>query len=174
MKSLFAILTIGLLLSPTYVDAQTRNRRTTSPQRRRGAQTSTGRDAAALTAARGRIAERIKVLTQFIYLYGGIANDIEVANAQAERGTASPDLVQLTNRRRAALQTGLRDVHAGLDQLEQDFRTTIGFERYYSRLAGVTAAASDAEQNISAGQLRQAGKTLVQIVNQLTDTLAEM
>ncbi len=176
MKSLLAILTIVLLLSPTFVDAQTRGRRATSTQKRRGAasQTPAQRDAEALTAARGRVAERIKVLAQFIYLYGGIANDIEVADQQAQRGAASPDLVQLTNKRRAALQTGLRDVRAGLDQLEQDFRTTVGFERYYTRLAGVTAAAADAEESITAGQLKRAGKTLVQIVNQLTDTLAEM
>lgn len=174
MKSLLAILTIGLLLSSTLAAAQTRGRRATSAQRRRGAATSTARDAQSLATARGRVAERIKILTQFIYLYGGIANDIEVADAQKQRGAASRDVIQLTEKRRAALRTSLRDVRAGLDQLEQDFRTTIGFERYYARLAGVAAAAADAEESVAAGQLNQAGKSLVQIVNQLTDTLAEM
>lgn len=177
MKSLFSIIAALVLLSPALVEAQTRNRRT-SPQRRRAANTSTqgaaARDSLALQAARGQVVERIKVLTRFIYLYGGIANDIEVAEQQAQRGTISEDLQRLTGQRKAALQSGLRDVRAGLDQLEQDFRTTVGFERYYTRLAGVTAAASDAEEGIAAGQFKQAGNTLVQIVNKLTDALAEM
>ena len=174
LKSLLAVLLTGLLLSPTFVEAQTRNRRTTSTQRRGAAVATDGRGGQSLSAARGRVAERIKVLTQFIYLYGGIANDIEVADEQRQRGAASSDLIQLTNRRRAALLTGMRDVRAGLELLEQDFRTSSGLARYYTRLAGVASAAADAEESIATGQLNQAGKALIQIVNQLTDTLSEM
>lgn len=177
MKSLFAIIAAVLLLSPALVEAQTRNRRTSSQQRRRASTpsaSSTPRESLALQAARAQVVERIKILTRFIYIYGGIANDIEVAEQQAQRGTVSEDLQRLTGQRKAALQSSLRDVRAGLDQLEQDFRTTVGFERYYTKLAGVTAAASDAEQGIASGQFKQAGNTLVQIVNKLTDALAEM
>ncbi|HEV2705198.1 MAG TPA: hypothetical protein VGV59_04695 [Pyrinomonadaceae bacterium] len=176
MKSLFAIIAAVLLLSPAVVEAQTRSRRTSSQQRRRSnaPAASASRDSLALQAARAQVVERIKVLTRFIYIYGGIANDIEVAEQQAQRGAVSEDLQRLTGQRKAALRAGLRDVRAGLDQLEQDFRTTVGFERYYTKLAGVTAAASDAEEGIAAGQFKQAGNTLVQIVNKLTDALAEM
>jgi hypothetical protein len=175
LKSLFAIIATVLLLSPVVVDAQTRNRRTSSQRRRTSTPTTNAsREPLALQAARGQVVERIKVLTRFIYIYGGIANDIEVAEQQAQRGAISEDLQRLTSQRKAALQAGLRDVRAGLDQMEQDFRTTVGFERYYTKLAGVTAAASDAEQGIAAGQFKQAGNTLVQIVNKLTDALAEM
>ncbi len=175
MKSLFAIIAAVLLLSPMVVDAQTRNRRTSSQRRRTSTPAANAsREPLALQAARGQVVERIKVLTRFIYIYGGIANDIEVAEQQAQRGAISEDLQRLTSQRKAALQASLRDVRAGLDQLEQDFRTTVGFERYYTKLAGVTAAASDAEQGIAAGQFKQAGNTLVQIVNKLTDALAEM
>ena len=176
LKSFLAVLAIGFLLTPTFVEAQTRGRRTTTAQRRRGntAANASARSGPGLTAARGRVAERIKVLAQFIYLYGGIANEIEVADEQAQRGAASSDLIRLTNRRRAALQTGLRDVRTGLELLEQDFRTTSGLDRYYASLAGVATAAGAAEESIAAGQLKQAGRILVQIVNQLTDTLSEM
>ena len=177
LKSLLAVLALGLLLSPNFVDAQTRGRRATSTQQQRRRATtssSTGRGGQALVAARGRVADRIKALTHFVYLYGGIANEIEVADSQVGRGPASSDLIQLTNRRRAALQTSVRDVRAGLELLEQEFRPTTGLERYYTRLAGVAAAAADAEELIAAGQLKQAGRTLLQIVNQLTDTLSEM
>jgi hypothetical protein len=164
LKSFAAVLTILFVLSPSFVEAQTRGRRTTSSRRA----------APTLAASRGRVAERIKVLTRFIYLYGGIANEIEVAEERTQRGGNSADLRALTNQRRAALQTGVRDVRDGLEQLEQDFRTTAGLQRHYARLSGVAAAAADAEESIAAGRLKQAGQMLLQIVNQLTDTLSEM
>ncbi|MDX6613433.1 MAG: hypothetical protein QOD75_2619, partial [Blastocatellia bacterium] len=66
------------------------------------------------------------------------------------------------------------NVREGLDNLELHFRTTPGLESYYARLAGVAAGAAKAEDLAARNQFDQAGRTLLEVINQLTDVLLEM
>ena len=62
----------------------------------------------------------------------------------------------------------------GLDKLEIDFRTTPELQRYYIKLAGVASGAATAEEQAAANQFDKAGRTLLGVVNHLTDVLLEM
>ena len=174
MKSIFSLLAAGLLLfSPAMASAQTRGRRTAAPQKKRSAPAPRGRsDAVAL--GRIKVADRIKIISEFLYVYGGVANDIDRTEAQARSANGSPDLASLANRSRGVLRQSISDVREGLDQLEQDFRSAPDLQRYYNRLAGVAAAAADAEELAASNQLKPAGRKLLLVVNQLADTLAAM
>ena len=177
MKSTVSLLAAALLLfSPALAGAQTRTRRsTTVTQKRRSTAAPTRTNSDAVAVGRIKVADRIKLITEFLYVYGGIANEVERTEAQARASNSGgADLSALANRSKAALRNSLADVRAGLDQLELDFRSSPDLQRYYDRLAGVAAAAADAEELAASNQLKPAGRKLLVVVNQLTDTLAAM
>jgi hypothetical protein len=124
-----------------------------------------------LNEARLKVADRLKVLTKFLYLYARASRDLETTEAQARQsGAQSPTL----ERSRAELRANLQNVSAGLDDLERYFKLTPGADRYYQSLSGVAATAGRAESNVAAGQYDQAGRALLDVVNRLTDVLLEM
>ena len=169
--------TIGLLLLPAPLLAQNRQRRTSpgrSAQRAGRAGDAAQREAEGRNAGAVRVADQIKVLTRFLYLLGGVAKGIEAADVAARAGEATPAPVQQTERRKATVKNSLRNVREGLDQLEIDFRTKPELQRFYTRLAGVAAGAASAEDQAAAHQLDPAGRSLLNVVNRLTDVLLEM
>src|ERR1044071_3537071 len=101
--------TIGLLLLPAPLLAQSRQRR---------------------ASRAARVADQIKVLTRFLYLLGGVSKGIEAADVAARAGEATPAQVQQTERSKATVKTSLQNVREGLDQLEIDFRTKPGLQRF--------------------------------------------
>lgn len=156
--------------------AQTRGRRVATPQRRRTPTTNRSpstRDPLAVKTARVRVADQIKNLTRFLYVYGRLSKDFEGSEAQL-RGGNSAQAAALSNRTRAGLRDSLQNVREGLDRLEVYFRTTPGLEGHYRRVAGVAAAAAAAEDSAAANQLDAAGRSLIQVVYQLTDVLLEL
>ena len=171
MKSIIAAaaLCLSLLLSSAPdAAAQTRTRRST-PQRRRTpatASTSTA-DQTQVNAARIKLADQIKNLTRFVYLYGRFSKDLENVSAQAESA-------EVARRTKAALLTNFANFREGLDGLEKDFRFTPGLSRHYGMLQGAAQKVSDAEAQANANQYDRAGRLLLDVVNQLTDVLLEM
>lgn len=165
-----------LLLAPALTDAQTRSRRSSTPPRRRAPAATQPRTATSDTVAVGRLrlAERIKIITEFLYVYGGIANQVELTEARARESSSASDMNNIAAQSRARLRQSLADVRSGLDQLETEFRSSPDLQRYYDRIAGVAAAAADAEEMAAANQLKPAGRKLLVVVNQLTDALAGM
>ena len=79
-----------------------------------------------------------------------------------------------TEKSKAIVKTSLQNLREGLDKLEIDFRTTPELQRYYINLAGVAAGAANAEDQASAGHYDQAGRSLLDVVNRLTDVLLQM
>lgn len=169
MKYIIAIAAAcALLLTTTDGFAQSRTRRTTTQKRRAPAAASGSRlNATEVNGARLRVAEQIKNMNRFLYVYGRASKDIEATGAQAESA-------EVTTRSRASLVASVRNVREGLDQLEAQFRLSPALASYYPSLQGIAARAADAENKASANQLDQAGRALIEAVNQLTDVLLEM
>lgn len=174
MKRAFILTVICLLLLPASLIAQSRQRTTTrrsTPKSR----TDTSQSASeSRIAGATRVADQIKVLTRFLYLLGGVAKGIEAADAAARAGEATPQQVEQTQRSKASVKDSMRNVREGLDTLEIDFRTKPELLRYYTKLAGVAAGAAAAEDQAAANQFDQAGRSLLGVVNRLTDVLLEM
>jgi hypothetical protein len=167
---------ICLLLLPASLMAQNRQRTTSrrNTQRTSRANNTTPPSSEARTTGATRVADQIKNLTRFIYLLGGVAKGIEASDAAAQQGNASQTVVEQTQRSKATVKTSLQNVREGLDKLEIDFRTTPDLLRYYTTLAGVAAGAATAEDQAAAGQYEQAGRSLLGVVNRLTDVLLAM
>lgn len=150
------------------VAAQTRR----APQRRRS--TTTSPRASAIPDARNKLADEIKLLTRFLYLYGRSSDSIEATDDQVRRGALPREALTAANQSRAALRGSLQNIREGLDNLEQYFRTTPGLERSYTQLAGVAAAASDAEDLAATNQLDRAGRKIIEVTAKLVEVLGGM
>src|SRR6266581_5506564 len=173
MKKLIVPICI-LLLSITSF-SQTRSRAT-----KRGTQSSkTPKVAAqpgveARTNGATRVADQIKNLSRFVYLLGGVAKGIEQVDEAARKNEASPTALQQNDQNKATVKSSLRNVREGLDALEIYFRSTPGLEGYYRKLVGSASGAASAEELATAGRFDQAGRTLLGVVNRLTDVLLQM
>lgn len=170
MKRSLLIVFLCTALLPATAAAQ----RKRAPSKRSSRTAVTKKTPDAVLEGAAKVADQIKKLTHFIYLLGGVARGIEQADAAIRRKEASPAIIESTERSKATVRSSLQDVRAGLDKLELDFRTTPGLENYYLKLAGVAEAAATAEQQAAANQFDQAGRTLLGVVNHLTDVLLEM
>ena len=168
MKRITLALLSVLLISSALV-AQTRKRATTPPKPKTTTSTSTAKAAGAT-----RVADQIKLLTRFIYLLGGAASNIASVDESIRRNQAPPDAAQKNEAAKAQVRTGIQGFREGLDKLEIDFRATPELQPYYIKLAGVAAGAADAEQKAAANQFDPAARSLLQVVNRLSDVLALM
>jgi len=170
VKSIIAAACLSSLLllsSAPPAAAQSRTRRTPTPKRGSTAASKSTTDQTQVNAARIKLADQIKNLTRFVYLYGRFSKDLENVSAQTE----SADVARRT---KAALLTNFANFREGLDTLEKDFRFAPGLARHYGMLQGAARKVSDAEAQASANQYDRAGRLLLDVVNQLTDVLVEM
>lgn len=164
------VLTIIFILPITGL-SQTRRRTTPRPAR---PSLEEQRAAEVKRTGATRVSDQIKVLTKFIYLLGGVAKTLEGVNEAASRNQQQQTAAQQTERTRTVIRNSIRDVRAGLDKLEIDFRATPELQRYYTKLAGVAAGAATAEELAAANQFDRAGRALLDVVNRLADVLVEM
>jgi hypothetical protein len=169
VQRIAALLLVAVLLTPLTSFAQTRKRTTSKASR-----TTTAPKTDAAQAGAQRVADQIKILTKFIYLLGGVAKGLEGVDDAARRNEASPAILEQAERNKNTVRNSIKSVREGLDKLEIDFRTTPDLQRYYIKLAGVASGAANAEDQAAANQFDKAGRTLLDVVNHLTDVLLEM
>ncbi|HSP62336.1 MAG TPA: hypothetical protein VLQ90_05070 [Pyrinomonadaceae bacterium] len=172
MNRIAILAIVCLLVLPATALAQTRSRTTrakATPKR-----TSAQANAGARTAGATRVAEQIKNLTRFLYLLGGVAKGIEELDVAARSNQGSPTVLQQNEQNKAKLRSTFQDFRVGLDQLEISFRSTPELEQYYLKLAGSASGAATAEDQAAAGHFDQAGRTMLGVVNRLTDVLLAM
>jgi hypothetical protein len=169
VQRIAAFLLIAVVLFPINSFAQTRKRTTKSS---RSSATSKASDVQRDGAQ--RVADQIKILTRFIYVLGGVTKSLESVDDDVRRNQASPAIVEQATKNKAQVRGNIQSVREGLDKLEIDFRSTPELQRYYIKLAGVAAGAASAEDQAAANQFDKAGRTLLEVVNHLTDVLLEM
>lgn len=171
MKKAFIMAVACLVLSSVAASSQTRRR---SPQKRPAASTTFAeKQQAELQAGRQQIAEQIKTLTQFLYLFSGVSKGIETAeivnrNREESSLRMTPERIE---ENKAKLRDSIRNVRVGLDKLESSFRLNPVLQNYSSNVTGVAGLARSAEAQSATNQFDQAGRSLVAAVNKLTDAL---
>jgi hypothetical protein len=171
LKRIAIALLAAILIAPTAALGQTRRRSTKTTT---SSQASAQKAAAARTAGATDVATQIKLITKFIYLLGGVANGIATVDDAVKKNQASPQLVQSNEQNKAIVKKGFQDFRMALDKLEIDFRNQPELQPYYIKLAGSAAGAAKAEELAAAGQYDAGGRTLLTVVNRLTDVLVAM
>ncbi|HET9528250.1 MAG TPA: hypothetical protein VFO99_18890 [Pyrinomonadaceae bacterium] len=165
-----AVLTTVFVI-PSNAVGQTRRR---STPRQSSATAAAQRTAQVRTQGATRVAEQIKLLTRFTYLLGSINSGIAAADEEIRRNQASPAVVQSNQQNKTRVRTSIQGFREGLDKLEIDFRATPELQPYYIKLAGVAAGAATAEEQAAANQFDGAGRSLLNVINRLTDVLVVM
>lgn len=171
MRRIAITLLLGLLLTPSSAFAQTRSR---SRPRTPPAQSQTQRVTQVRTQGATKVAEQIKHLTRFIYLLGGVVSGIAAVDEAARRNEAPPALVEKNQQSKATVKTSITGFRESMDKLEIEFRNTPELQPYYIKLAGVAAGAAAAEEQAAANQFDAAGRSLLNVINRLTDVLLLM
>ena len=170
MKRFAILLLVTLLLAPSSVFAQRRRSRTPP----KPTTTAKVRIAQVRTAGATQVADQIKFLTRFIYLLGGVSSGIASVDEAARRNEASPALLQQNQESKARVRSSIQGFREALDKLEIDFRATPELQPFYIKLAGVASGAATAEQQAAASQFDASGRTLLNVINRLTDVLLLM
>ena len=159
-----------ILLAPSSAFSQTRSR----SSRQKPTATATQRVSQVRTAGATRVAEQIKLLSTFIYLLGGVSSGIASVDEAVRRNEASPALVQQNQESKAKVRSSIQNFRVTLDKLETDFRAAPELQPYYIKLAGSAAGAATAEDQAAANQFDRAGRSLLGVINRLTDVLLLM
>lgn len=174
MHRLFIFAVICLLVCSITGASQTRSRTTRRGSGAKPSTTSSDQAAAIRSEGASKVAIQIKNLSAFLYLLGGVARGMQELDAAAKSGNASPAAVQQNEQNKAKIKASFEDFRVGLDNLETYFNSTPGLKSYYLKLAGSAEGAANAENLAAAGQFDRAGRSLLDVVNRLTDTLAIM
>ena len=172
MKRTILILMTLTIITPASM-AQTRKRSTTAKPKTTAA-TAPAKSAEARTAGATRVAEQIKYLTRFIYLLGGVTSNIATVDESVKRNQASPEVASQNQQAKERVKGNITGFREALDKLEIDFRATPELQPYYIKLAGVASGAATAEQQAGNNQFDAAARSLLNVVNRLTDVLLAM
>lgn len=159
-----------LIAVPITASAQTRKRSSGS----RPTASTVDRAAVVRNSGATRVGDQIKILSRFIYLLGGVAKGLEQVEEAAKRNEASPAVLQQAEQSKTTIRNSIRNVREGLDKLEIDFRATPELQPYYIKLAGSAAGAATAEQQAANNQFDASGRSLLGVINRLTDVLLIM
>lgn len=124
-----------------------------------------------LTAESAFVAEQIKIVTRFVYVYGKVANGLELAEEQLKRGELSPTAQANNRKTKDAVVTNINGVRTGLETLASRFQANVRLQVQYLKLSYAAEAAANAERLVTMGRFDEAGKSLVVAVERLAEVM---
>jgi len=116
-----------------------------------------------------QLAEQLKLLSRFLYLYGRISQGLETADEQAKKGDMPAALLAKTKESKASVVANINGIRAGLEKLEQSFHANPRLQRSYLKVLSASEAAARAEQLASTNRFDEAGRLLVGVAERLAD-----
>lgn len=120
------------------------------------------------------VATTLKALTKFLFLYGKIANGLEVAEDQAKRGRLPTNVIEQNVRNKNGVQAGIAGLKEQVDKLGQSLQANPRLQIPYINLAGVTQKIAEAQGLVQNNQYDEAGRSLVMAVERLADILVQV
>lgn len=172
-RILMIVLACLIALSASNALGQTR-KRTTSGRRSRAASTKNTNETASAGAVATRVAEQIKSIGRFLYLYGPISKDLAAYEAAAQNNQQAAGASDTMQRNKQKLREAFHNYRVQMDELETTFSSSSELRPFYTKLLGVAASAAQAEDAVAASRYDQAGRSLLDIMNRLTDVLVDM
>ena len=113
-------------------------------------------------------------MTKFLYVLRGIAKNIEDVDREAKSRKVSPAGLELNQKFKQSVIQSIGNLRAGLTALEVEFRTKQALRNYSFPIQGIADMVGTAEDQATAGQFNESGKTLLLVVEKLSDTLAAL
>jgi hypothetical protein len=172
----FVVVLICLLGLSLPVAAQRRKTpaRKTTPKSSTTNSVSTPTNMLDIKASAEKVSTQIKNVTKFIYVLGGVAKGIEDIDKEARAGKISRAVVDKNTQYKQNVIQSIRNLRAGLAALEVEFRTKPALKTYLVNIQGISDMSGVAEDQATGGQFTQSGRTLLAVVEKLSDTLAAL
>lgn len=127
-----------------------------------------------MRAEANQVIEQIKNVSKFLYLYGKVANGLEIADDQAKRGQVSSSVAAKNKQSKDALVANISGLKTGLENLSNSLKANPRFQVQYLKVSYAAESAAKAEQLAAAGQYDEAGKALITVIEKLSDALMSM
>lgn len=145
-------------------------------QKKRPAPRPTVASANALEVRAGaeKVSTQIKNVTKFLYTLGGVAVRIEDLDNEAKTRTVARAALDANQQNKQKVMQAIRNLRAGIAELEVEFRTKPALTKYLIQIQGVTQMSADCEDLAAAGQFSEAGKPLLTLIEKLSDVLVAM
>lgn len=170
MKRALIILLALLVLLPTTSLAQKKKRATA----RKPAATPAPPPKPDTRMEATEVANTLKALTKFIFLYGKIVNGLEVADDQAKKGRLAPRVIEQNVENKNGVIKGIGGLKDQVDKVAQVLQPNPSLQVPYINLAGVTQKIVEAQEFVKSNQYDDAGRSLVTAVERLTDILMQI
>lgn len=141
---------------------------------RRRAATPAPTPAPDMRAEARQVAMQITNFSKFIYVYGKVANTLEISEDQA-KGQKVPAQVQEKNKQsKDQIVAHINGLRAGLIATVKSFQANPRLQVQYLKISAAADAAASAEQLATAGRYNEAGNALVTVIERLADTIISM
>jgi hypothetical protein len=121
-----------------------------------------------------QVADQIKNVTKFLYIYGKVQNSLEIADEQLKRGQADPKVVADNKKSKDALVVNINGLRAGLNNILKTWEGNNKMQVQSLRLVKASDAIAAAEQLAAASRYKEAADALVIAVERMTDTMIAM
>jgi hypothetical protein len=124
-----------------------------------------------MAAEAALVAEQIKTITRFTFVFGKVMNSLEVAAEEEKKGRASAAVIEQTRKGRETIVANIADLAAGLDKVTARLQANPRLQVQYLKVSYAAEPLANARQFAAAGQLNDAGKALVLAVERLADAM---
>jgi hypothetical protein len=120
------------------------------------------------------VADQLKLVSRFIFVYGKIANGLELAADQAKRGEVSPAITERNQKVKDSTVANIAALKEGIDKVGLELKANDRLQVQYLKLTSASDAVASAQQLASNGSFDEAGKALVLAVEKLTETIISL
>ena len=121
-----------------------------------------------------KVSIQLKNVSKFLYILGISATGIEEADKKIKNGKPTKAQIDENNVNKQKVITSIRNIKAGLAELETLFRTKPALRNYLVQIDGITNLTIQSEDLAAAGKFVDSGRIFLSVVEKLTDTLAAM
>jgi hypothetical protein len=173
LKHVSAITLIYLLLITIFIPSSllAQKKKPATAKKRPPATTPTPTD---MRGEAALVAEQIKNVSRFLYIYGQIENSLEVAEENAKRGQDTPAVQAKNKQNMDQLVANIKNLRLGMDDLVKKFQGNPRLQVQSLKVSLAAESAALAEQLAAAGKFNDAGKALIAVNERLTDALISM
>lgn len=125
-------------------------------------------------AAIEKVDNQLANVKRFADVLGPIAQDIENLDELAKTKPLSEKATQKNEANKKKVIGAIRNLKAGLSDLEAEFRTKDSLKKYFPNIEGITDLAAASEDFAIAGKFVASKDPLREIARKLVDTLAAL
>lgn len=124
--------------------------------------------------AREKVEIQLANVNRFVDVLGPIAQGIEVLDEAGKTKTLPKATADRNEDNKQKVVQAIRNLKAGLSDLESEFRTKSSLQNYLARIEGITDLGAGSEDSALAGKFVAAKEPLRDVAKKLTDTLAAL